>query len=171
MSPQGWNNPAADTHFENERSSADNPSEKQKDTFYNMTCRIGNELNGFLGGPGNGILSLRSPPRQSLSVLDLCMAPGGFSTAVLNHNTHHDVSIHGVTLPVSMGAYEVRIPNWRSDPRIANIQFLDVTMLASEMSITSPDEIPASHSDKASFITTPLFSSSDNPSRKFDIVF
>lgn len=97
------------------------------------------------------------------------MAPGGFSTAVLDRNTDpsHEVSIHGVTLPASMGGYDVRIPNWRSDSRVADIQFLDVTMLASEMGIP-PEEIPASHPDKGSFITTPLFPDQET---KFDLIF
>ncbi|KAM7211372.1 hypothetical protein V8F06_013252 [Rhypophila decipiens] len=160
---EGWNNPSADVHFQNERSSADNPTDRQKDRFYRMTCGIGNDLASFLGSGG---LSLPSPPRRTILVLDLCMAPGGFSTAVLTHNPNHDVFIHGVTLPVSMGGYQVRIPNWRSDPRVVDIRFHDVTMLASEVGIT-PDQIPASHPDKDSFITTTLFSDQ----QKFDIIF
>ncbi|KAM7198964.1 hypothetical protein V8F33_004701 [Rhypophila sp. PSN 637] len=160
---EGWNNASADVHFQNERSSADNPTDQQKDRFYRMTCRIGNDLASFLGSGG---LSLPSPPRRTIFVLDLCMAPGGFSTTVLSQNPNHDVSIYGVTLPVSMGGYEVRIPNWESDPRIEDIRFLDVTMLASEVGIT-PDKIPALHPDKNSFITTPLFSDQ----QKFDIIF
>ncbi|KAM7208562.1 hypothetical protein V8F20_001243 [Naviculisporaceae sp. PSN 640] len=162
----GWNNPKAAMHFVEERASADNPTESGKQKFYEMTCKIGDDLLTLLYGPRRIVVSPASQAPKSISVLDLCMAPGGFSTAVLDRSSNDDVSIHGVTLPESLGGHPVRIPNW--DKRIADIQFLDVTMLASEMGITSADEIPALHPDKKSFILQPLFA---DRGPKFDMIF
>ena len=126
-----------------------------------MTCQIGNELNTVV----RGALTFPFPPAKSITVLDLCLAPGGFSTAVLRHNPRHDVSLYGITLPIKMGGYEVRIPNWNTDPRIADIKFLDITMLSGEMGLSYSD-IPASHPDKNNFIAERPF-----PDKQFDLIF
>jgi hypothetical protein len=92
------------------------------------------------------------------------MAPGGFTTAALNHNRR--VSVHGISLPVSMGGYEVRIPRWKMDPRIAAIRFLDITMLASEMGVNIDTEISASHPDAGRFLAERPFEG-----EQFDLIF
>jgi 23S rRNA U2552 (ribose-2'-O)-methylase RlmE/FtsJ len=111
-----------------------------------MTCGIGNELNSATGSA----LSFNFPATKTVAVLDLCMAPGGFTTAALAHNPR--ASVHGITLPVHMGGYEIRIPRWRTDPRIVAIRFLDITMLAGEMGVDDiATAIPASHPDAGRF--------------------
>ncbi|KAK3899073.1 hypothetical protein C8A05DRAFT_46772 [Staphylotrichum tortipilum] len=141
----GWSNPAADEHFAQERQNADKPTAKAKDNFYRMTCAIGHELNTTTGG------ALIIPPSSHPpAILDLCLAPGGFSTTALALNP--TATLHGLTLPSSLGGYDVRIPRWRTHPRIAAIHFLDVTMLTSEMDLSFP--IPDTHPDAGRFITT-----------------
>ncbi len=129
-----------------------------------MTCRIGNELNTAT----HGALSFNLPAPRTLAVLDLCLAPGGFTTAALTHNPR--VKVHGITLPVELGGYEVRIPRWQTDPRIAAIRFLDVTMLAGEMGVDIDDDgaavVPATHPDAGRFIAERPFAG-----EQFDLVF
>ncbi|KAB5513492.1 hypothetical protein GE09DRAFT_629409 [Coniochaeta sp. 2T2.1] len=156
---QGWDNPVADDHFKRERRQADHPDGKGKDNFYQMTCRIGDELNRVTGGA----LSFNLPAPRTLAVLDLCMAPGGFTTAALAHNTR--VSVRGISLPMAMGGYEVRIPNWQADPRIT-IRFLDITMLVGEMGVDVDAEIPASHPDAGRFVSERPFEG-----EQFDLAF
>ena len=133
-----------------------------------MTCRIGNELNTAT----HGALSFNLPVPRILAVLDLCLAPGGFTTATLTHNPR--VSVHGITLPLALGGYEVRIPRWQTDTRIAAIRFLDITMLAGEMGVTVDGDgdgdgvalVPATHPDAGRFLFERPFAG-----EQFDLVF
>ena len=131
-----------------------------------MTCRIGNELNTAT----HGALSFNLPVPRTLAVLDLCLAPGGFTTATLTHNPR--VSVHGITLPLALGGYEVRIPRWQTDTRIAAIRFLDITMLAGEMGVTVDGDgddaalVPATHPDAGRFLFERPFAG-----EQFDLVF
>jgi 23S rRNA U2552 (ribose-2'-O)-methylase RlmE/FtsJ len=151
---QGWQNPEADGHFERQRQQADQPTERNKDAFYKMTCAIGKELNVATGAIQRS---------SNLAVLDLCMAPGGFTTAALKHN--QSAHVCGISLPVDMGGYEIRFPDWEKNSRIT-VKLLDITMLAAEMGVDIHDEIPASHPDAGRFL-------SDRPfeGKKFDLVF
>lgn len=97
--------------------------------FYKMTCAIGDELN-----VATVALSFSLPPGSILAVLDLCMAPGGFTTAALTHN--QSAYVCGISLPIDKGGHEIRVPNWKNDPRIT-VKLLDITMLAAEMGSTS----------------------------------
>ncbi|KAK5658949.1 hypothetical protein OQA88_1767 [Cercophora sp. LCS_1] len=157
---EGWANPTADDHFERERANADHASSQGKERFYTMTCNIGNELDRATGGA----LTFNLPKHQRLAVLDLGMAPGGFTTAALTHNRF--VSAYGISLPVNMGGYEIRMPRWRTDQRIVSIRFLDITMLATEMGVDIETEIPATHPDAGRFLDERPFLD-----QTFDLVF
>lgn len=87
-------------------------------------------------------------PPSAPAILDLCMAPGGFSRAALNRNPN--ASLRGISLPVSQGGHEMLIHNWESDWRI-KIEFRDITMLAIEMGLPSLSAIPPNHPDLPSF--------------------
>jgi len=107
-----------------------------------MMCEIGDELNN-----ATSALSLLAPPDRAPAVLDLCMAPGGFTTSVLKRNP--SAHVRGISLPVSKGGHEVLLLDWESDPRV-HIDFLDITMLAAEMGVT---DIPPQHPDLSEFLS------------------
>jgi hypothetical protein len=100
------------------------------------------------------------------AILDLCMAPGGFSSAAIYRNP--SALVRGISLPVEQGGHEMLLrENWSDTDPNADIyvSFRDITLLADEMGIPVSD-IPASHPDAASF-------SSDRPflGQHFDLVF
>ena len=99
--------------------------------------RIGDELQA-----ATGALSL---PKPNAEVLDICMAPGGYSASALKHSSHACVS--GITLPSSLGGHPIIIPYGRHDPRV-EVRFADITMLAAEYGVA---DIPENHPDFLNF--------------------
>jgi 23S rRNA U2552 (ribose-2'-O)-methylase RlmE/FtsJ len=81
------------------------------------------------------------------NTLDLCMAPGGYSSSVLDR--HPDATIKGISLPRELGGYFVRLDHGRKDPRV-QVEFMDLTMLASEFGVY-PDKIPPEHPEASKF--------------------
>ena len=164
---QGWDAPAGDTWFQNQRSRADNADHKLKAGFFKLMRGIGLELDLATSG-----LTIPSPMdcRQSRSrrpaILDLCMAPGGFTLAALTRNP--DALVRGISLPPDQGGHEMLLnKQWSSTNPKAHIyvSFLDITLLADEMGVPT-SAVPSSHPDAASF-------SSNRPflGQEFDIVF
>ena len=85
------------------------------------------------------------PPATSsgpLRILDLCMAPGGFSASASKYNP--EALIYGISLPQSQGGHEMLFESLN-----LQVLYLDVTMLAAEFGTT---DIPATHPDAGSFI-------------------
>ncbi|KAH6999452.1 hypothetical protein EDB80DRAFT_780171 [Ilyonectria destructans] len=155
---EGWQNKDATEHFENERRHADHPDEARKTQFYNMTCKIGQDLN-----TATRILSSHHHSSRNVAILDLCMAPGGFTTTALRYiPTGH---VCGISLPASMGGHEVRVPNWKKN-KCLTIQFLDITMLAVEMGVDINTEISVAHPDTGRFSPERPFMDEE-----FDVVF
>ncbi|KAK0649314.1 hypothetical protein B0T16DRAFT_129169 [Cercophora newfieldiana] len=159
----GWQNPTLSHTFSTHRLLSTSPTSSTKDTFYHMMLSIGLAMHTrtWLFAALARRPNTDTPPSPP-AILDLGMAPGGFSGAALAK--HPDVLIRGVSLPVSAGGHEIRIPAWETNPNIS-IRFADVTMLAADMDI-SPFEIPASHPDHGKFLHERVF-----PSETFDIVF
>ncbi|KAI0133440.1 hypothetical protein F4776DRAFT_625801 [Hypoxylon sp. NC0597] len=147
---QGWQNSEGDTHFANQRQRADNATAEGKTRFFRMMEQIGEEMNSF-----NSILTLpNATSYKPLRVLDLCFAPGGFSSTVLRLNP--GAIIRGTTLPPSLGGHEVQLPEWETHPRL-RIKFCDITMRAGEMSV-DPAVVPEEHPDRINFdFSTRLF--------------
>lgn len=85
----------------------------------------------------------RAPPPK---VLDLCMAPGGFSAEV-RERLCPLTEICGITLPTSHGGHDLLV---EEGPRL-NVEFVDITMLAAEMGATKAD-ITFDHPDQNSFV-------------------
>lgn len=113
-------------------------------------CRIGDEIDAA----SDGALTL---PRSNARVLDLCMAPGGFTASVLKH-THHAV-VCGITLRTHLGGHRLFR---RPDSRVQMI-FIDITMLHAELGVA---EIPPGHGEVSNF--------SDMRSwygKRFDLIF
>ena len=101
--------------------------------------RIGDEIQATTHA-----LSLSEPDAQ---VLDICMAPGGYSASALKYSPHARVS--GLTLPVAQGGHKLLIPNGPRDARVS-VRFADITMLATEIGVMASD-IPDDHPDRANF--------------------
>lgn len=73
------------------------------------------------------------PSLHPFRMLDLCLAPGGYSRAVQLLNPSHSIPIDGITLSPHAGGHNVRIPHNTSDPTgLVTVQFLDIAELALE---------------------------------------
>ncbi len=149
---QGWNNPEGDKHFKKQRQAADEASHKERKTFLHLMRRIGDEIQ-----TATGALNLPGPNAE---VLDICMAPGGYSASALKHSPHAHVS--GITLPNFLGGHPVLIPYGHRDPRV-DVQFADITMLAAEY---GADDIPENHPDILNFSRKRPWAT-----QSFDLVF
>lgn len=113
---------------------------------------IGNEMDD-----ATGFMPFPSASNSCTKVLDLCMAPGGFSNAI--RHRHNTAQIAGLSLPVSLGGHPLLLD--RSKPKL-RVKFAEITMLSSEMGVSA---IPPDHPDAANF-------SQDRPyiSERFDLV-
>lgn len=113
-----------------------------------MTLDIGNAL-----ASTTGVFKLKSSyPR----ILDLCMAPGGFS-ATAKRELPESI-IDAITLPPQTGGYEVM-----ADNICRHITYADITMYSKEM--ISDGHIPADRPDSEGFET-----SSPYVENQYDIV-
>jgi hypothetical protein len=68
-----------------------------------MTQDISEEMHAARNAMTPGDLGI-----HPFQVLDICMAPGGFTWGSLKHNP--SVVTFGITLPTSMGGYENLVP-------------------------------------------------------------
>lgn len=102
------------------------------------------------------------PGHRRRMVLDLCMAPGGFTLGAMI--ACRDAHIRAISLPPSAGGHKVLLKESRGEKRVT-VQFLDITMLAVEMGV-SLAEIAPTHPDAGNFL-------SDRPylGEQFDLVF
>jgi len=122
---------------------------------------IGLELNAATSG-----LTINRAHKPHHAILDLCMAPGGFSAAALHRNPA--AIVRGISLPPGRGGHDMLLKNWSDihpDAKIF-VDFRDITLLAEEMGVPLRS-IPPEHPDAQLF-------SSDRPFHsegKFDLVF
>lgn len=108
---QGWLSKDGDAVFDDQRQKADHATITDEKGFYRMMEAIAKEMNRE-----TGIL-------ESLtSVLDLCMAPGGYAAAVLAISPR--AKVYGVTLHPKDGGHEVLLPK----DKLANLKWGDITM-------------------------------------------
>ena len=113
-------------------------------------CKIGGEIDA---GSGGG-LSLQNSHAQ---VLDLGMAPGGFTSSVLKRNP--DAYVCAFTLPPELGGHEII---HYEDPRV-NRMFGDITMLHQEFRIT---DLPKDHPEFSKLDDSLLWTG-----KTFDLIF
>ena len=109
--------------------------------FYNMMRQIAEELHLQTQALSPSIVS-----GDVVRVLDLCMAPGGYSAATLGINNM--AIVRGISLPPSDGGHNLLLRSNR--PAQVECLFLDITMLASEFSVTP---VPQAHPEHMKFIT------------------
>ena len=139
---QGWANKDADREFEERRQRSDHADSKARRMFFNMMRGIGDELHD-----ATGALRIQG---TSPEVLDLCMAPGGYTASALKFNPHARVS--GITLPEDEGGHQLLVKWGSSDSRVQVAQ-MDITMLWSEFCDESipedyPDKIKVLHGER-----------------------
>ncbi|KAJ5928261.1 hypothetical protein N7466_007217 [Penicillium verhagenii] len=152
-----WKSAEADKYYEGQKARAVvTVSEAQRTVFFNMMKVLGDKL--------QKIYNLIPPPakRMSYDVLDLCMAPGGFTYTVLKSNRYAKVC--AISLPPSEGGIEIYLDDWQNNPRL-KVELTDLTMLAGEIGFS----IPASQdnpSPTAKFSNRTLF-----PGQQFDLIF
>ncbi|KAM7183568.1 hypothetical protein V8F20_012569 [Naviculisporaceae sp. PSN 640] len=154
----------ADVYFQNQRSRADHADEETQKMFFMLMLSIGLELDD-----ATSALKIRRLGMPRPAILDLCMAPGGFSLAALKRN-HRSTILRGVSLAPSEGGHVIRLRDVASakediDTAVKYVEYRDITMLAEEMGLQLGN-IPPSHPDAALF-------SSDRPyyGSQFDLVF
>jgi 23S rRNA U2552 (ribose-2'-O)-methylase RlmE/FtsJ len=116
-----------------------------------MMQEIGNEMQR-----ATGALSQNSRTSEDFAILDLCMAPGGYTASALKYNP--TAKAVGVTLPPDQGGHQVLLDSPRSF-----VLYHDITMFAKEFGV---DRVPLTHPGRASF-------SAERPfiNEKFDLVF
>ncbi|OCL14162.1 hypothetical protein AOQ84DRAFT_309391, partial [Glonium stellatum] len=146
---QGWSNPEGDRYFQKQRHNADNADGKMAQVFYEMMKEIGEEMH-------QSTYALAISKTVSPTILDMCMAPGGFLATTLKINP--GACALGFSLPISEGGHKVLLPK---DPNVT-LKFLDITMLAADMGVT---DIPAEHPDARNLLPQQF-----DPSQLFDLV-
>lgn len=150
-SRQGWESPKAKRHFEKQRVKADMADVKDKDYFFRMMRKLGHELQ-----QNNQALTPRLMRAEPLQVLDICMAPGGYTASVLDITP--GAKVCGLSLPEGLGGHKLHL-----EPGLAEVEYLDVTMLIAEYS-DSP--VPPTYPHPELFSLKRPFLDS-----KFDLVF
>lgn len=98
--------------------------------------QIGDEMQARTGAfrPNN-----RS--EDGIGILDLCMAPGGYTASALKYNPL--AKAIGITLPPDKGGHKVLLDSSRS-----TVHYHDITMFAREFGV---DEVPCTHPGRDSF--------------------
>ncbi|KAJ8128711.1 hypothetical protein O1611_g4922 [Lasiodiplodia mahajangana] len=148
---QGWQNPAGDQFFENQRKRADNPNGRQASYFFKMMKRIAQELHS-----ATDVFSIKTLDNVQPSILDWCMAPGGFLSAAMYHN--RGARCRAFSLPPENGGHEVQLS---SKARIT-VNYLDLNLLAADM---GADVISPTHPEAGSFLPSQL-----SPGDIFDLI-
>jgi 23S rRNA U2552 (ribose-2'-O)-methylase RlmE/FtsJ len=119
--------------------------------FYKMMKDIGQEMHQLTCALAISKIAPNSP-----TILDMCMAPGGFLATALSINP--GAHALGFSLPVSKGGHKALLP---TDSNVT-LKFLDITMLATDMGVT---DIPAEHPDAKNMLPQHF-----DPGQLFDLV-
>ncbi|KAG4277372.1 hypothetical protein FPRO04_14138 [Fusarium proliferatum] len=119
---KGWNNPKGDTFFRKQRRRADESSDKTAAFFYRLMKNIGQGLHKECQA-----FTVLATPGNIPSILDWCMAPGGFLAVALRHNP--DARALAFSLPEEQGGHRVLLPDSIKVER----RLLDITLLAEDM--------------------------------------
>lgn len=113
---------------------------------YKMYLEIAKELQTV-----TGVFTVSGSASGGLRGLNLCMAPGGYTRALLEHNPR--MLISGITLPEEKTGHPV-VAEVADDPNV-DIRYLDINLLATSMGVHA-SEIPADHPDVEMFEDAPF---------------
>ncbi|KAI4173392.1 MAG: hypothetical protein LQ343_002924 [Gyalolechia ehrenbergii] len=138
----GWQAPSGDQYFKKQRENADNKDDNIEQFFHHLHLKIGRELREV------GAFEVNGSNPSDVKTLQLCLAPGAYTTTVLEQ--YPEASVCGVTLPVEAGGHKIMIPYGSQDPRVA-VEFMDITMLVGEF-FADTFSIPQTHPDAQNFI-------------------
>ena len=105
--------------------------------FYKMMQQIGDELEDQTQA-----LSQISDGTEKVKILDLCMAPGGYTASALKYNP--GATAFGITLSPAQGGHKMLLKSNNS-----TVLFRDITMLAKEFGF---DDLPPTHPEHKSFL-------------------
>jgi 23S rRNA U2552 (ribose-2'-O)-methylase RlmE/FtsJ len=86
-----------------------------------------------------------------MTMIDLCMGPGGYTHTALKVNPA--ARVYAVSLSDKQGGHRILVPFGKKDPRIT-VSIVNITMLSGEMGC---DSIPSDHPDYASFTRKRVF--------------
>ncbi|MCJ1352045.1 MAG: hypothetical protein MMC33_002029 [Icmadophila ericetorum] len=143
LKDRGWANPEGDVKFRKLRLRSDKADLEGLDVFYRQMQEIGAEMQYEARA-----LSPQISPDDDVRVLDLGMAPGGYSTSALK--LHNDAIIRGISLPREQGGHLLHLnPKQYPDGQVQCL-FEDMTMFATEFGV---DSIPEHHPEKSDFLT------------------
>ena len=147
---------SGDKHFQKQRQIADGASADMRASrgFFNLMERIGTEMQDT-----TGVMSIPDPGQ----ILDLCMAPGGYSASALKFNPRASVS--GATLPEKLGGHKLFV---RDGFRRAAVRVWqgDLTSVVGDMGIDDDGGIPEEHPDFGKFQEEEVWAG-----EQFDLVF
>jgi len=101
-----------------------------------MMQEIGDEMQAVTGA-----FYQNNRSEDDVGILDLCMAPGGYTASALKYNP--TAKAVGITLPSDKGGHKVLLNSYRS-----TILYHDITMFAKEFGV---DEVPCTHPGHDSF--------------------
>ncbi|KAI9831545.1 MAG: hypothetical protein M1819_004775 [Sarea resinae] len=141
-----WANPAGDDYFKRQRNRADSADSDGQMRLFQMMQRIGDELQECTGALSLGDHLDSGDPIQ---ILDLCMAPGGYTACALKHNP--SATACGITLAPEQGGHRMLL-----DPALVQTLYLDITLLAAEYDIIDPVPGRAPHHHPAQAELLPL---------------
>ena len=144
---------SGDSYFQKQRRTADNADIRTSRGFFNLMQRIGNEMHET-----TGVMSLV----DTRNILDLCMAPGGYSASALKFNPRASVS--GATLPEQHGGHKLLVRDGFKGASVRVWQG-DITSLVGDMNIDNGD-IPEGHPDFGKFQKDEIWAR-----QQFDLVF
>lgn len=92
---------------------------------------------------------------DGIKILDLCMAPGGYTASALKYNP--TATAFGITLPPNKGGHKVLLKSHR-----CTVLHRDITLFAKEFGV---EEVPRTHPDRGAFsLERPIMN------QKFDLV-
>ncbi|KAL9026596.1 MAG: hypothetical protein Q9196_004760 [Gyalolechia fulgens] len=152
---QGWQASSGDRYFKKQRENADNKDDHIERVFHLIHLNIGRELREA------GAFEVDDSSPSNIKTLQLCLAPGAYTQAVLER--YPEASVCGITLPVEAGGHKMSIPYGSQDPRVA-VEFMDITMLIGEFCVAA-FTVPQIHPDAQNFIRKSPFAGTE-----FDLV-
>ncbi|KAL2800321.1 hypothetical protein BJX66DRAFT_332462 [Aspergillus keveii] len=152
LKEEGRSNTAGDEFFKKRWDCVVKANHRARLGLYRMTQEVGDGL-----ASATGLLDLygTSSPR----ILDLCMAPGGFSMTSKKRLPRS--IIDAITLPTELGGHQVMSPEIFNE-----IIYAEITMFAQELVLGEADRYLSAHPDSAKFHTTRPYLEN-----KYDVVF